>query len=110
MAYDEELADRIRALAVDEPDMAEKKMFGGLGFILDGNMAFAASGRGGLMVRINPQDADRLTLGEGVERFEMKGRKMNGWLHVDLTQLAEDEQLSEWMSVGIDFAMTLPPK
>lgn len=110
MAYDEALAERIRTLAVDEPDMREKKMFGGLGFMLDGHTAFTCSGQGGLMVRVNPDDADRLTLGAGVERFEMNGRKMNGWLHIDAAQLEDDEQLGEWLSVGIDFASTLPPK
>ena len=110
MAYDENLAERIRSLALDEPDMTEKKMFGGLGFILDGNMAFAASSTGGLMVRIPPDDVDRLTAQPGVERFEMKGRTMNGWLHIDPAQLTEDQQLSKWMEIGIDFASTLPPK
>lgn len=111
MAYDESLAERIRELALDEPPMTEKKMFGGLGFMLDGNMAVAASSRGGLMVRINPDDADRFTTAKpGVERMEMKGRPMNGWLHIDSAQLASDESLSEWLSVGLDFAATLPPK
>ena len=110
MAYDEELAERVRRLGEDEPPMTEKKMFGGLGFILDGNMAVAASSQGGLMVRINPDDAERLTSQPGVERFEMKGRAMNGWLHVDGAQLEDDEQLSMWLSIGIDFARSLPPK
>ena len=110
MAYDESLAERLRELAQDEPPMTEKKMFGGLGFMLEGNMAVAASSRGGLMVRIDPDDADRFTAAPGVERFEMKGRRMNGWLHVDGAQLETDETLSEWLSVGIDFAATLPPK
>ncbi len=110
MAYDEELAERIRVLGEDEPPMGEKKMFGGLGFMLDGNMAVAASSTGGLMVRINPDDADRLTAQPGVQPFEMKGRTMNGWLHIDPAQLEDDEQLSKWLTIGIDFASSLPPK
>ena len=110
MAYDESLAERIRELTVDEPPLTEKKMFGGLGFMLDGNMAVTASSRGGLMVRINPDDGDRFTAKPGVELMEMKGRRMKGWLHIDAAQLTSDETLSEWLSVGLDFAATLPPK
>ena len=110
MAYDESLAERIRELTVDEPPLIERKMFGGLGFMLHGNVAFTASGRGGLMVRINPDDGDRFTAAPGVERFEMNGRRMSGWLHIAPDQLATDKALSEWLSVGLDFAATLPPK
>ena len=109
MAYDEGLTERMRAVLLPRAP-EEKKMFGGLGFMLDGNMAFTASSTGGLMVRINPDDGDRFTAKFGVERFEMKGRRMNGWLHIDPVQLASDEVLSEWLSVGLDFAATLPPK
>ena len=110
MAYDEELAERIRVLLVDEPAMNEKKMFGGLGFMLDGNMAFGASSMGGLMVRIDPEDSDELVARPGAGFFEMKGRTMGGWLHIAGEDLAEDEILSDWLSIGIDFAASLPPK
>jgi TfoX/Sxy family transcriptional regulator of competence genes len=110
MAFDEELAERIRAVMVDEPDTSEKKMFGGLGFMLDGNMAVAASSDGGLMVRIDPDDADELVRRPGAERMEMKGRKMNGWLHIDGAALESDDVLLDWVTIGLDFATTLPPK
>ena len=110
MAYDESLAERIRELAVDEPPLTEKKMFGGLGFMLDGTMAVTASSRGGLMVRINPDDGDRFTAQSGVDLMEMKGRRMKEWLYIDPAQLTADEALSEWLSIGLDFAATLPPK
>ncbi len=110
MAYDEGLAKRIRDLAVDEPPLTEKKMFGGLGFMLDGNMAVAASSTGGLMVRIDPNDADELTNQVGAERMEMRGRTMNGWLQVDSVALESDEALATWLSVGLEFAATLPAK
>lgn len=110
MAYDEELADRIRALAVDEPPLTEKRMFGGLAFLLDGNMAIAASGSGGLMVRIDRADFDDLITRPGAGPMEMKGRSMNGWLYIEPEGLDDDDALAEWLSIGLDFAQTLPPK
>ena len=110
MAYDEELAERIRELSADGPELTEKKMFGGLGFMLEGNMAVAASSTGGLMVRIDPDEAAGLTLVDGVELFEMKGRQMNGWVHVEGPELDADESLSKWLEIGLDFAAALPPK
>jgi hypothetical protein len=83
MAYDEELADRIRALVSGEPGLAEKKMFGGLAFLVGGNMAIAASGQGGLLVRVDPADSDALVSDTPSRLFEMRGRKMPGWLRVD---------------------------
>ena len=110
MAFDEELVERIRGVLVDEPDLTEKKMFGGLGFMLEGNMAVAASSRGGLMVRIDPEETELLTARPGAERMEMKGRSMNGWLHIDGAALESDEVLHDWVAIGLDFAGTLPPK
>lgn len=110
MAFDEELAERIRTLAVDEPPLTEKKMFGGLGFMLDGNMAVAASSSGGLMVRIDPDEIGELTGRPGAGPMEMKGRTMNGWLHIEPVGLSDDDSLADWLSIGLDFARTLPPK
>lgn len=110
MAYDDELVERIRHLTVDEPPLDEKRMFGGLGFMLDGNMAFAASSSGGLMVRIDRADSDRLCALPGAGPMEMKGRTMNGWLHVEPQGLTDDDALADWIATGLDFARTLPPK
>jgi TfoX N-terminal domain len=109
MAYDEQLADRIRDLLRGEPDLTEKKMFGGLGFMIAGNMAVAASGQGGLMVRSDPSQAATLVDERDVHRMEMRGRAMDGWLRVDADALG-DEQLSHWVRHGADYARGLPPK
>lgn len=100
MAYDEELADRIRAL-MDELDPIEKKMFGGIGFMVGGKMAIAASGTGGALVRIDPEEADRLCSGPGVRRMEMRGKPMDGWLKVDAGQLDSDGDLQAWIDRGV---------
>jgi len=109
MAYDEQLADRIRDLLQGEPDLTEKKMFGGLGFMVAGNMAVAASGQGGLMVRSDPSRAATLVAERHVHRMEMRGRAMDGWLRVD-SEALDDEQLSRWVTHGADYARSLPPK
>ena len=83
MAYDEDLADRIRTLIPDPDGVTERKMFGGHAFLLHGNMAVAASGQDGLMVRVDPDETDSLVTEDGVARFEMRGRSLNGWLLVD---------------------------
>ena len=83
MAYDENLADRIRELIVGEPDLTEKKMFGGLAFLIGGNMAVAASGQGGVMVRVDPADSDRLVATSSARLAEMRGRPMQGWLRLN---------------------------
>ena len=103
MAYDEQLAARIRELA---PGTAEKKMFGGLAFLVNGNMAIAASGQGGLLVRIDPDDSARLTAEPGVEVMVMRGRAMPGWLRVDATP----DEVEAWVERGVGYASTLPPK
>lgn len=109
MAYDEELAARIRDLLVEEP-VTEKKMFGGLAFLLGGHMSVAASGQGGLMVRVPPEQTGDLLQEPGAEEFEMRGRAMQGWLRVDDAVLADDEVLAGWVTRGLDFARSLPPK
>ena len=83
MAYDAELADRIRALTRSEPGLSERKMFGGLAFLVDGNMAVAASGQGGVLVRVDPDQSDELVSTSPASAMEMRGRPMAGWLRVD---------------------------
>ncbi|MEC3918881.1 TfoX/Sxy family protein [Nocardia sp. CDC160] len=111
MAYDEKLADRIRdALGPDLPHVVEKKMFGGLAFLVGGNMAVAASGQGGLMVRTDPNTSAPLLRAGAVEPMEMRGRKMPGWLRVTSETVADDDALDEWVQRGVDYAKSLPPK
>ena len=110
MAYDEELADRIRALLGDHPGLTEKKMFGGLAFLIGGNMAVAASGQGGILVRVDPEESDALVATTPAEMMEMRGRLMAGWLRVDSTDVADDATLAEWVERGAGYAASLPPK
>jgi TfoX/Sxy family transcriptional regulator of competence genes len=110
MAYDEELADRIRAVVQDEPALSERKMFGGLAFLVGGNMAVAASGQGGLMLRIDPATSDELVDDVHVHRMEMRGRTMDGWLRVDDAAVTTDEELGRWVAHGVGYARSLPPK
>lgn len=110
MAYDVELAERIRASVSGEP-VTEKKMFGGLAFLLNGNMSVAASGEGGLMVRVDPDEAEALLAEPGAAEFEMGGRgAMRGWLRVSADVLGDDETLGAWVSRGVGYARTLPPR
>ncbi|WP_330228913.1 TfoX/Sxy family protein [Nocardia sp. NBC_00508] len=109
MAYDEELAERIRERIVPGPELTEQKMFGGLAFLISGNMAVAASRQGGLLVRVDPDEGERL-LGESVEPMVMGGREMVGWLHVSAAAADDDEVLREWVERGVAYARTLPPK
>ena len=106
MAYDEELADRIRALVAGEGGIAEQKMFGGLAFLVNGNMAVAASGQGGILVRVDPNESARLVETTAAEEMVMRGRSMAGWLRVEP---AEDE-LPQWVERGVSYARSLPPK
>ncbi len=110
MAYDEELADRIRALLGDRAGLTEKKMFGGLGFMVGGNMAIAASGQGGILVRVDPDESDELVATTSAEPMEMRGRQMAGWLRVDTSDVADDAALSDWVERGTAYAGSLPPK
>ncbi|GAB2726699.1 TfoX/Sxy family protein [Nocardia thraciensis] len=111
MAYDEELADRIRDLLGPMlPETVEKKMFGGLSFMVGGNMAVAASGKGGLLVRVDPAEVDRLVDGELVAPMVMGGRSMHNWLRVDTTLLADDDALRGWIDRGVGYARRLPRK
>jgi TfoX/Sxy family transcriptional regulator of competence genes len=110
MAYDERLAERIRRFVADEPTLTEKTMFGGLAFLVGGNMAVAASGQGGLMVRVDPAESDALVSSSPARVFEMRGRQMPGWLRVDSEDVKTDEELSAWVERGVSFARALPPK
>jgi len=110
MAYDEELAHRVRELMADEPGLTEKRMFGGLAFLLDGNMSVGISSQGGLMVRVDPDATDALLSRPHARPFEMRGRSMAGWIRVGPEGLATKRQLSPWVRRGVAFARTLPPK
>jgi TfoX/Sxy family transcriptional regulator of competence genes len=109
VAYDEELAERIRALTADVPGVTEKAMFGGLAFLVGGNMAIAASGEGGILVRVAPEDSDRLVDETPAEVAVMRGRQLAGWLRVATDDVA-GEALSGWVERGTTFAGSLPAK
>jgi TfoX/Sxy family transcriptional regulator of competence genes len=110
MAYDTQLADRIRDLMSGEPDLVEKKMFGGLAFLIGGNMAVAASGQGGLLVRVDPAESDELVASSPAYPMEMRGRQMAGWLRVDSEHVTTKEELAPWVERGVGFARSLPAK
>jgi len=110
MAYDEDLANRIRELLADQDAVTEKRMFGGLAFLLHGNMAVAASRRGGVLVRTDPGESADLVAASGVERMVMGGREMENWLYVDPNQVRTRRDLAAWVERGAAFAATLSPK
>ncbi|TML11062.1 MAG: TfoX/Sxy family protein [Actinobacteria bacterium] len=110
MAYNEELADRIRQLIGNEPDLKEQKMFGGLAFLIGGNMAIAASGQGGILVRADPAESDSLVASTDAHVMEMRGKQMRGWLRVDPEHVATKRQLTKWVEVGTGYARSLPAK
>ena len=110
MAYDEHLAERIRELVATENGLTEKKMFGGLAFLINGNMSVSASGQGGLLLRIDPEQTDALAAKPHADRFVMRGRAMDGWLRVDADGVATRAQLERWVQRGVGYARTLPPK
>jgi TfoX/Sxy family transcriptional regulator of competence genes len=110
MAYDEALAARIRDLVRDEPNLTEQKMFGGLAFLIGGNMAVAASGQGGVLVRVDPAESDDLVATTPAELMEMRGRSMQGWLRVAAEDVRSDAELDEWVARGTAYAASLPAK
>lgn len=110
MAYDEDLAARIRDILAPERGLSEKRMFGGLAFLLDGHMTVAVSGKGGLLLRIDPTRADEFVTDPHVSRMVMRGREMDGWLYVDLPAVDTEERLTEWVDRGVTFVRALPPK
>ena len=110
MAYDEDLADRIRQAVRGEGGLTEKRMFGGLAFLINGNMAVSASSKGGLLLRVDPVQTEALVEEPHVGRFEMRGREMNGWLRVDAEAVITDAELQGWVRHGVDYARSLPAK
>ncbi|HEV3130187.1 MAG TPA: TfoX/Sxy family protein [Solirubrobacteraceae bacterium] len=110
MAYDEDLANRIRELVGMEDGLTEKKMFGGLAFLINGNMSVAASGRGGLMVRVDPEQSDALAAKPHAAPMVMRGREMQGWLRVKGEGVKTKAQLERWVARGVGYAKSLPPK
>jgi hypothetical protein len=110
MAYDDQLADRVREAVLDQAAITEMRMFGGLAFLLNGHLAVSASGQGGLLLRCDPDDTESWVAEPGVSRFVMRGREMDGWLHVDPAAVESDEDLQRWVAVGVAYAGSLPPK
>lgn len=110
MAYDEELADRVRELIGSDSELTEKKMFGGLAFLIGGNMAVAASGQGGVLVRVDPTQSERLVATTNARPMEMRGRQMQGWLRVGAADLRTKRELGKWVEVGTTYARSLPAK
>jgi TfoX/Sxy family transcriptional regulator of competence genes len=110
VAYDEQLAERIRELLADEPNVREQRMFGGLAFLIGGNMAVAASGQGGALVRVDPEESDALVAKTKARPMEMRGREMRGWLRVDDEDLRTKRQLAKWVDLGRAYARSLPQK
>jgi TfoX/Sxy family transcriptional regulator of competence genes len=110
MAYDEDLANRVRELIAVEPGLTEKKMFGGLAFLINGNMSVGVSGQGGLMVRVEPAETDALVAKPHARPFEMRGREMQGWLRVDAEGVRTKRGLEPWVRRGVAYARALPPK
>jgi TfoX/Sxy family transcriptional regulator of competence genes len=110
MAYDAELAGRLRELLTGVPSVTEKRMFGGVGFLIGGNMAVSASGQGGLMVRVHPKESEALVANSPARYMVMRGREMPGWLRVDSSDVATPEALQDWVDRGVAYARSLPPK
>jgi TfoX/Sxy family transcriptional regulator of competence genes len=110
MAYDEELAGRIRELLAGEANLTEQKMFGGLAFLIGGNMAVAASGQGGMLVRVDPNESDELVATTSARLMEMGGRSMKGWLRVDSDDVRAEGELEQWVGRGTAYARSLPAK
>ena len=110
MAFDEDLADRLRELVAAEKGLTEQRMFGGLAFLIHGHMAVSASGQGGLLLRVDPADTEKFVARPHVERFAMGGREMDGWLRIDSAAVRTKRDLERWVRVGVTYARSLPPK
>lgn len=110
MAYDVELASRIRALVAGEAGLTEQKMFGGLAFLINGNMSVAASGEGGILLRIDPDEGSDLVESSGAVPMVMRGRTMQGWLRVAACDVRDDTELARWVRIGVAYARSLPAK
>jgi len=110
VAYDLELAEHLRELLAGEPDVVEKRMFGGLAFLVAGHMAVSASSKGGLLLRVDPARTEELLADQRAGRFVMRGREMDGWLRVDIDAGGEQDDLGRWVGTGVSYVRTLPPK
>ena len=110
MAYDEQLADRIRAHVEQEKGLTEKRMFGGLAFLINGRMAVAAGSKGDVMLRVDPKDTERLLQLPNASPVEMRGREMVGWLNLDANLISSEDEMAEWIQRGVSYAKSLPPK
>jgi len=110
MAYDHDLAERLREALATEAGVTERAMFGGLGFMIHGNMAVAASSQGGLLLRVDPAETAQLLEHEHASPFQMQGRPMSGWLHVAAAAADDDAEFGRWVRLGIERAKALPPK
>jgi hypothetical protein len=110
VAYDEDLADRIRDLLAEEPDVVEKKMFGGLSFLIGGHMSVGASGQGGIMVRVEPTQTAKLLSTTAATPMVMRGKELEGWVRVGADDVRTKRQLSTWVTRGVTYARSLPPK
>ena len=110
MPYDEKLAQRIRTLLAKERNVTEKKMFGGLGFLVRGNMCVSASGKGGMLVRIDPEESDKAISRPHATLMKMGGRTMAGWIRVDAAGFKSERQLESWVNRALEYVKTLPAK
>ena len=110
MAYDEDLADRIRELVANEENASEQKMFGGLAFLVNGNMAIAASGGGGVLVRVDPAESNVIVARTSATPMVMRGKEMQGWLRVGAEDVRTKRQLAKWVGIGTSYARSLPAK
>lgn len=110
VAYDVDMANRLREILADEPGVVEKAMFGGLAFMVAGHMAVSASGQGGLLLRVDPAQTDALIVDPRASRFVMRGREMDGWLRINIDAHATNNELKEWIKHGVGYARSLPPK
>ncbi|HEX3783991.1 MAG TPA: TfoX/Sxy family protein [Pseudonocardiaceae bacterium] len=110
MVYDQDLADRIRSVVGAEANLTEQRMFGGLAFLINGNIAVAASGQGGVMVRFDPGKSDELVESGEADLVVMRGRPMRGWLRVGAEQLRTRRKLARWVDLGVGYARSLPSK
>jgi TfoX-like protein len=110
MAYDEDLAYRLRDLVQHEPGYSEKKMFGGLAFLINGHMAVGASREGGLLLRVDPAQSRKLLRDKHAQPFEMRGRSAEGWLRIIPAGTTSDDELERWVAIGVACAKALPPK
>jgi TfoX/Sxy family transcriptional regulator of competence genes len=110
MPYDVDLTDRLREMLAGRSGVVEKRMFGGVAFLVDGHMAVGASSKGGLLLRVNPARTESLMADPRAEPFVMRGRPMSGWLRIDIDASASDEELTRWVELGLAYVAMLPPK